>query len=236
MASSQLNRVLEPEVMDTEEEARDYDSMDHGSVNDKFCADLLAASGSGASIGPRILDVGTGTALIPIELCKREASVHVVAIDLAENMIALGKKNVKGAGLQDRIMLDKVDAKKMPYKAESFVTTISNSIVHHIPEPKRVLAEMFRVTTQGGLIFVRDLHRPVDDQDVDRLVALYGGEPPADPNKHESFEHQRDLFRASLKAALTVDEVTELANQAGMKGADIQMTSDRHWTLVYRKP
>jgi ubiquinone/menaquinone biosynthesis C-methylase UbiE len=233
LPSSSLLRILEPEVMDTEEEARDYDAMDHGSVNEKFCSDLLALGGA---IGPRILDVGTGTALIPIELCKREPSVHVVAIDLAEHMIALGKKNVRSAGLHDRIMLDKVDAKKMPYKAESFFTTISNSIVHHIPEPKRVLGEMFRVTAKGGLIFVRDLHRPADDQDVDRLVALYGGEPPADPNQHESFSHQRDLFRASLKAALTVKEVTDLAEQAGMNGASIEMTSDRHWTLVFRKP
>ena len=37
-----LPRVLEPEVMDTEEEASDYDAMDHGGVNARFCEDLLA--------------------------------------------------------------------------------------------------------------------------------------------------------------------------------------------------
>lgn len=233
MAASKLNRVLEPEVMDTEAEARDYDAMDHSSVNERFCADLLAID---SAIGPRVLDVGTGTALIPIELCKRDPSVHVVAIDLAEHMIALGKKNVKAAGLQDRILLDKVDAKRMPYADASFMATISNSIVHHIPDPKRVLAEMFRVTAPGGIIFVRDLHRPIDDRETDRLVTLYGGVAPSDPAKQESFEHQRDLFRASLKAALTVPEVAELAAETGMSSASIQMTSDRHWTLVFRKP
>jgi len=37
-----LNRVLEPEVMDTPEDARDYDAMDHSGVNRVFVADFLA--------------------------------------------------------------------------------------------------------------------------------------------------------------------------------------------------
>jgi hypothetical protein len=39
-----LPRVLEPEVMDTPEEARDYDAMDHSAVNRVFVADFLAVS------------------------------------------------------------------------------------------------------------------------------------------------------------------------------------------------
>ena len=42
---SSLARVLEPEVMDSTDEARDYDAMDHGEVNRRFVDDLLAAQG-----------------------------------------------------------------------------------------------------------------------------------------------------------------------------------------------
>ncbi len=227
-----LQRVLEPEVMDTPEEARDYDAMDHGAVNAEFCADLLAQG----AVGPSVLDVGTGTALIPIELCKRAPGVHVVAIDLAEHMLALAKKNVAQAGLQDRIMLEKVDAKGMPYPDAAFATTISNSIVHHIPEPRVAFSEMFRVTRKNGLVFVRDLARPPSKDEIDRLVALHGGAPPSDPAAIPSFERQRELLRASLEAALTVDEVIAIANASGLEGCDVRLTSDRHWTLVYRKP
>ena len=69
-----LPRVLETEAMDTSAEALDYDSMDHGEVNRVFVADLLAA-------GPpegEILDLGTGTALIPIELCQQAADARVI--------------------------------------------------------------------------------------------------------------------------------------------------------------
>ena len=38
-----MKRVLEPEVMDSVAEARDYDAMDHSAVNRAFVADFLAA-------------------------------------------------------------------------------------------------------------------------------------------------------------------------------------------------
>src|SRR5688500_4652405 len=200
-------RVLEPEVMDTAEEAADYDSMDHGEVNARFCADLLAVR---ADLSGTALDVGTGTALIPIELCKRVASVDVIAIDLAEHMLDLGKRNVGRAGLDGRIRLEKIDAKAMPYADGRFGATISNSIVHHIPDPRAVFAEMWRVTAPGGVLFVRDLSRPDSENEVDRLVEMYGGDPPADPSKKDSYERQKGLFRASLCAALTVSEVAAI--------------------------
>jgi hypothetical protein len=69
-----LTRILEPEVMDTQEEAIGYNTMDHSTVNRVFVDDLLAATGGpGPASRPgqaaalsRALDVGTGTALIPI--------------------------------------------------------------------------------------------------------------------------------------------------------------------------
>ena len=52
-----LQRVLEPEVMDTPEEARDYDSMDHSEVNENFVREMLAAG----PLPGEVLDLGTGT-------------------------------------------------------------------------------------------------------------------------------------------------------------------------------
>src|SRR5579863_7419407 len=142
-----LPRTLEPEVMDTEEEARDYDAMDHAQVNARFCDDLLA---TGARLG-RVLDVGTGTALIPIELCGRDPRVEVDAIDLASHMLALAERNVARAKLGLRIRLARTDAKATPWADGSFDAVMSNSIVHHIPDPGRVLAEVWRLVRPGGV-------------------------------------------------------------------------------------
>jgi ubiquinone/menaquinone biosynthesis C-methylase UbiE len=218
-----LPRILEPEVMDTPEEARDYDAMDHAAVNRVFVADFLAAWG-GAN---PVLDVGTGTAQIPIELCRTATTARVVAIDLAEQMLAVGRDNVRRAGLEGRVQLQRVDAKGLPFPDATFGAVISNSIVHHIPQPGAVLAEMVRVVAPGGILFVRDLLRPPDDMTLLRLVATYAG---------QANDHQRQMFADSLHAALILDEIREMVTGLSFEAATVRQTTDRHWTWVARKP
>ena len=218
-----LPRVLEPEVMDSPEEARDYDAMDHGTVNRLFVADFLSFWKNDAG---SILDVGTGTAQIPIELCRQSRSVSVVAIDLAEHMLAVGRDNVRRAGFEGRIQLHCCDAKRIPLAPGSFAAVMSNSIVHHIPEPGQVIGDIVRMVRPGGVLFVRDLLRPADDATVTRLVRTYAGEANA---------HQRQMFEASLRAALTLAEIRALVSAAGFAPDSVQQTSDRHWTWAARK-
>jgi len=218
-----LERVLEPEVMDSADEARDYDAMDHRQVNERFALDLLAwwkATGTA-------LDVGTGTAQIPIELCRRAVGVNIVAVDAAQHMIELGRGNVSRAGLADRIRVQLCDAKRLPFADASFDAVISNSIVHHIPQPADVLREMVRVAKPGGAIFVRDLARPADETTLRRLVLQYAGDANA---------HQQQMFADSLHAALTISEVADLVAALGFPKTGVRMTSDRHWTWCAVNP
>ncbi len=220
-----LPRVLEPEVMDTPEDALDYDSMDHSEVNARFVADFLAFHE--APRGRDILDLGTGTALIPIVLCQQSATARVVGVDLAEQMLLVAARNVDRAGLADRIRLDRVDAKGLPYPDSSFEAVLSNSIVHHIPEPMTVIAEMVRLVCPGGSVFVRDLARPEDNAQLDHLVQTYAG---------KEGEHARSMFQDSLLASLTVDEVKKMLTSLGIPDDGAAMTSDRHWTWTWRRP
>ncbi len=216
-----LARVLEPEVMDTLDDARDYDAMDHSAVNATFAADFLARWGGGAD---RILDVGTGTAQIPIELCRRCGfGSRITAIDLADHMLALARQNVAAAGFDGQVRIEKADAKGFRFRDGEFEAVISNSIIHHIPEPFDCLAETHRVCADGGLIFVRDLFRPPDEDTLHRLVATYVAGCNA---------HQTQLFADSLRAALTVDEVRYMVRCLGYAPEAVQATSDRHWTFA----
>lgn len=217
-----LPRVLEPEVMDTTEEARDYDAMDHSTVNRVFVADFLAVWDGRSPV----LDIGSGTAQIPIELCRQAQTARVTAIDLAEHMLSLGRENTRRAGFADRLLLERVDAKQMPYPNGSFAAVISNSIVHHIPEPGKVLAEMVRVTASGGVLFVRDLLRPATDSELRQLVAAHAGDANA---------HQQQMFAESLHAALSLAEVRELVARLGVDPLSVQQTTDRHWTWSCRR-
>ena len=218
-----LPRTLEPEIMDTFEEADEYDQMDHSEVNRRFVDDLLDHQ----PLGRDILDVGTGTALIPIELCTRNASVRVMAFDGSTNMLDMARYHIEVNSLTQRIQLQFGDAKKMIFQDTYFDSVISNSIIHHIPDAKIVMQEMIRVLRPGGLVFVRDLCRPDSESVLEDLVAQYAA--------HET-EYSRQLFRQSLHAAYRWDEVQAIVQELGFHPSSIAMNSDRHWTWIARKP
>ena len=224
-----LPRVLEPEVMDTAQEADDYDAMDNREPNARFAADCLHFA-----TFARALDVGTGTALIPIAMCEQAPALRFVAVDLAEHMLARARRNVERAGLAARIELQLVDAKRLPFDDGAFDAVVSNSIVHHVPQPAHALAEMWRVARR--VLFVRDLFRPDSDAEVRRLVALHGGAPD-DPSPEARARHARQaaLLDASLRAALTIDEARAIALSIGIPPSAVTPTSDRHFTLAYEK-
>jgi ubiquinone/menaquinone biosynthesis C-methylase UbiE len=223
-----LVRVLEPECMDDDQEARDYDQIDNAAVNAAFADDLLAF----APDAGRCFDMGTGTALIPIELCRRRPMMEVVAIDMSDAMLRIAARNVAAAGLGDRVALENRDGKHTGLAAAAFDVATSNSIIHHIPTPADAFAEMVRLVRPGGAIFVRDLMRPSSDARVRELVARHAAPPPdARGDRLAMYERQRTLFDASLRAALTVDEVRAIVRPLGVPATAVAATSDRHWTL-----
>jgi ubiquinone/menaquinone biosynthesis C-methylase UbiE len=220
-----LERRLEPEVMDTPDEARDYDAMDHAAVNRAFVDDFLAFW-RGEPIGP-LLDLGTGTAQIIVEFCRRVESIRVVGVDLSLEMLRVAARNIQAVQFDSTVELRQADAKALPFADGEFGAVMSNSIVHHIPEPRSVLAEAVRVTRPGGLLFVRDLMRPPDRSTLERLVDLYAA---------GATTHQRQMFADSLHAALTLEEIRALVGGLGFDPSIVRATSDRHWTWAAVKP
>jgi ubiquinone/menaquinone biosynthesis C-methylase UbiE len=226
-----LPRGLETEVMDTPQEALDYNTMDHSAVNRAFVDDLLAAIDSNPqstiqypkSPALDILDLGTGTALIPIELCQRFEHCRIMACDAAISMLDQAQYNLAAVNFNDRIQLKLVDAKALPFHETKFDVVMSNSIIHHIPDPIAVLREAVRVARPGGLVFIRDLVRPDTEDERQQLVATYA----AGAN-----DHQRQMFADSLHAALLLEEIRDLVASLGFPRDSVQQTSDRHWTWV----
>ena len=215
-----LSRVLEPEAMDTDDSVAAYDAMDHTAVNAAFVADALSLAPSPA----RALDLGTGTARIALALCAAHPTVRVTGADLSPNMLRRGARNVAQAGLAARVGLVVADVTRLPYTPGDFDLVLSNSLVHHLPEPARFFAALAGLASAPGVaVFVRDLLRPESVAARDALVARHAASDTA---------LGRELFRASLHAALTLDEVRQLVAASGLEGTAVSQTSDRHWTLA----
>jgi len=213
-----MKRILEPEVMDTIEDAKAYDAMDFLEVNTAFVDRLIDL---GVADG-HFLDLGTGTARIPIILAKRVPNIQITAIDLSSNMLNIGQEHVNKAKLTDRISLEKADAKNLPYKDQSFDGVFSNSIIHHIPNPSSVILEIERVLKPQGLLYIQDLLRLESTMAIEKIVDTYA---------REDTPYQRKLFLDSLFAALTTDEVETMISKTGVTNAKVFQTSDRHWSI-----
>lgn len=222
-----IPRVLETEAMDSLEEVLEYDGMDHSRVNAQFVGDFLCAHGP--SRGGEVLDLGTGTARIPIAIAQADPQARILAVDISSNMLERAAANIARAGLADRIRCLRGDIKHLHEAVGQapFEAVISNTLIHHIPEPAEALRAMIERTSPGGTLLIRDLARPQSLSELERLVLIYAG--------HET-PRARDLFAASLHAALTLDEIRQIVWTLGLPSDRVVMTSDRHWTLRWKPP
>ena len=217
-----LPRVLEIESMNSPEMAHAYDAIDHAEVNRQFVSDLLdQLPGSGP-----VLDLGTGTARIPIELCREEPDIEVIAVDLAQAMLDVAADNVCRSGYESQIRLQRADAKRLPFDDASFPVVISNSLIHHAAVPDLLFAEAWRVLADGGLILIRDLTRPNDETALQHLLEIYAA---------HATDNQRLMFADSLRAALTLEEVQTRIERLRAPPDSLRQTSDRQWTWCTRK-
>jgi ubiquinone/menaquinone biosynthesis C-methylase UbiE len=213
-----LERTLEPEVMDTEEDAREYEAIDNSVVNAELVEHALR-------IGPtegRAVDIGAGPGHVAVLLARRAPGLRVLAVDLAESMLSRARAFVEQSEVRERVAVARVDAKATGFAAGRFDFVLSNSLVHHIPSPVAFFAEVARITRAGGAILIKDLHRPASDAEHAALVTRYAS---------DCSPRQRELFSDSLRAALTVEEVEEMCARAGLVGVTVRRTSDRHWAV-----
>lgn len=216
-----LERILEPEIMDTAEDAAEYEEMDHSAVNDVFVSAVMAL----VPPAGHVLDVGTGPGHIPLLLAERTTNLHIVAVDLGTHMLERARRHVEQKNLGGRIEILLRDAKETGFPAQSFDMVVSNSLLHHIPEPVTVLREIARVARDGAALFIKDLLRPNTMAELEALVALYAA---------DCTPYQRRLFHDSLHAALRLEEIEALCREAGLTGVTIEQSSDRHWEI--RRP
>jgi ubiquinone/menaquinone biosynthesis C-methylase UbiE len=213
-------RILEPELMDTARDAEEYDAMDFTEANTRFAEDAIGLLDRGAK-KVDVLDIGTGTAQIPILLLDRDKRLQILAVDLAGEMLRVATDNIARAGYGSACRLAKLDAKALRVPSARYDLVICNSTAHHIPDPLVLFKEIARVVRPGGAVLVRDLIRPPT---LDEAWAIV--------KRVAAGEHlrQQQLFFDSLCAGLTLDEVGELCKKAGLGRLHVARVSDRHWT------
>jgi ubiquinone/menaquinone biosynthesis C-methylase UbiE len=210
-----MQRRLEPEVMDDPEQAVAYAEADFEACNQAF-ADRCLAALRGLTRGV-VVDLGCGPADIPLRLARAlPPAVRVVGVDASREMLRLARAAVPRAG---RVELVRAYLPGLPFAPRSVDAVVSNSLLHHLPDPHALWTAVRAVARPGAPVVVGDLFRPQSEEAARTIVR------EAQVSDHPVLE--RDFY-ASLLAAFTVDEVRAQLRDAGLAGFTAEVVSERH--------
>jgi 2-polyprenyl-3-methyl-5-hydroxy-6-metoxy-1,4-benzoquinol methylase len=183
---------------------------------------LVDSTGVAAEPGVQVLDVGTGIARIPIDICRQHHQIFVTAVDRSATLLARARRHIEEARLARRIDLQQATAASLPYRDGQFDAVISNGLIHHVADPAAALREMIRVLKPRGVLCVRDT---LPQSDFGLIAAVLARPTTADsaaaPNKHQP----------AWRDSLNLDQARQLAQAAGLPLDWVATAGRRHWTI-----
>lgn len=212
-----MQRVPEPELMDEQEQAAAYAAADWSEAHEKVPAHFRERFPDFTS--GRVIDLGCGTADVTIRFARAFPKVTILGVDGSETMLSFGRRAVRDATLDSRIILEKRYLPDPAIEKRTFDALFSNSLLHHFADPAVLWRTVARCVKPGAPIMLVDLVRPADHETVVRLVKEHAeGAPPV---------LERD-FTASLHAAYQVDEVRQQLNTAGLPQFKVEQVDALH--------
>jgi len=166
--------------------------------------------------GGTVLDIGTGSGLLAIELGKvKDANFDIIAIDISPNMVSKAIENAKQAGVEDKIRFLVSTAAALPFPDNSFDLVISYASLHHWFEPVTVFNEVARVVKETGDFIIRDNKRVYQNpfwKSIIWFISLF-------MNKRH-----RENWPKAILASYTVPEVKEILSRSQLR--DYRVSSD----------
>jgi ubiquinone/menaquinone biosynthesis C-methylase UbiE len=219
-----MDRIPEPELMDDDAQARAYAAADFSEPHNHFVA-LFRESFPGLELAGPVLDLGCGPADVTIRFARAYPRCRIDGVDGAPAMLRLGRDAVRRGGLDGRIRLIQGYLPDATLPLEAYDAVISNSLLHHLADPRVLWESVKRWGKPGAPVFVMDLRRPDTPEQVENLVRQYAsGEP----------EVLRRDFENSLRAAYRPEEVMEQLRGADLAGLAVRVASDRHLVVAGR--
>jgi 2-polyprenyl-3-methyl-5-hydroxy-6-metoxy-1,4-benzoquinol methylase len=216
-----MERVLEPtELMSDDEQARAYaeanfDEPDSNFIR-QFGEHFPDYDGSGL-----VLDLGCGPLNITRRFAQRYVKAMVHGVDGSAAMLKYGRLALEQAdeGIASRITLIQGFIPGVALPAKHYDVIVSNSLLHHLPDPQALWTTIREHSKVGTRVFVADLYRPSTREAARQIVETYsGGEP----------EIIKTDFYNSLLAAFAPAEVEAQLVAAGLPHFTAQTISNRH--------
>src|SRR4029077_7355070 len=99
---------------------------------------------------PRILDAGCGTGEAASRLAELFPRASVLGVDIIDAHLELAR--TRYARLAPRLRFERQSIFELNQADQSFDLVVCRHVLHSIPHPERVIAELARVTRRGGYL------------------------------------------------------------------------------------
>jgi ubiquinone/menaquinone biosynthesis C-methylase UbiE len=104
---------------------------------------------------PMVLDVGTGTARLPLALCQHASfEGFIIGLDMSLPMLKRGQQKMAQEHFADYIQFVRADGQRLPYDDGQFDIVTCLEALEFLPKPREALSELVRVLTNGGWLVI----------------------------------------------------------------------------------
>jgi ubiquinone/menaquinone biosynthesis C-methylase UbiE len=142
--------------------------------------------------GFHFLDIGCGTGwAVRYVASLLEDEGEFSGVDVSGNMIKMAQAQSRGFR---NVHFYKTNAEQLPLESSSVDCTISTNSFHHYSDPSKVLAEIHRVLTVGGRLYILDVTTD------DLLLRWIDGRVRQREREHVKFYSSRE-YRTMFSAA-----------------------------------
>lgn len=108
-----------------------------------------------------LLDLATGTGDQLISLLEsQENIIQATGLDLAEEMMKIGKKKIEDKHYRHKVNFVKADAQDLPFENGSFECVTMSFGIRNMESPQKCLKEIHRVLKKGGRCLILEMSVP----------------------------------------------------------------------------
>jgi len=216
-----MKRRPEPELMDSEAQTLAYAEADFNESNSLFTERFLARFRDLPESG-RLADLGCGPGDITVRLARALPGWQLTGLDAGPNMLQHAQQRLARENLAPRVSFRLAYLPDATLPAAAWEAVVSNSLLHHLPDPQVLWNSVARLGAPGAAVQVMDLMRPASEAMAQQLIERYAADAP---------DVLREDFYNSLLAAYRPEEVSNQLIRAGLDRLRIETASDRHWIV-----